>query len=320
MASAHAADSTLTLNIRPYTPTIAYQPWLVNEDNYLSYHIPDKHIDANLRMNGGNSSLAIYTEHQPGNHEQEDLVVKLSDIHIADWIALNPFAPPMKGDVSADMRLNMEGDQILGKGSAGITNFVYGRDRVADFNANFDIAATPSGTIRAKADLLVDGVKTITVSGALNDSTLTSPMALDFSMIHFPLATVNPFLPPGVAKLSGMLNGRMDIEGTSDKPIVNGYLDFDSTAVRLALTGTQYHFSEDSIAVRDNVVDFRNFTISGCNENPLKVNGTVDFKSLSNMKFNLGLKANNMQIVNTNKASKGADVYRRTRYRLVISY
>lgn len=309
VASAHAADSTLTLNIRPYTPTIAYQPWLVNEDNYLSYHIPDKHIDANLRMNGGNSSLAIYTEHHPGNHEQEDLVVKLSDIHIADWIALNPFAPPMKGDVSADMRLNMEGDQILGKGSAGITNFVYGRDRVADFNANFDIAATPSGTIRAKADLLVDGVKTITVSGALNDSTLTSPMALDFSMIHFPLATVNPFLPPGVAKLSGMLNGRMDIEGTSDKPIVNGYLDFDSTAVRLALTGTQYHFSEDSIAVRDNVVDFRNFTISGCNENPLKVNGTVDFKSLSNMKFNLGLKANNMQIVNTNKASKGADVF-----------
>ena len=109
--------------------------------------------------------------------------------------------------------------------------------------------------------------------------------------------------------LGDVYKRQMDIEGTSDKPIVNGYLDFDSTAVRLALTGTQYHFSEDSIAVRDNVVDFRNFTISGCNENPLKVNGTVDFKSLSNMKFNLGLKANNMQIVNTNKASKGADVF-----------
>lgn len=309
VASADAADSTFTLNIRPYTPTISYQKWLVNEDNFISYHIPDKHIDANLRMNGGNSSLAIYTEHRDGNHEQEDLVINLRDIHIADWIALNPFAPPMKGDISADMRLNRQGDQLVGKGSAGITNFVYGRERVADFNARFDVAATPSGTIRANADLLVDGVKTITVSGALNDSTLMSPMALDFSMIHFPLATVNPFLPQGVAKLSGMLNGRMDISGTSDKPIVNGFLDFDSTAVRLALTGTQYRFSEDSIAVRDNVVDFKNYTISGCNENPLRINGTVDFKSLSNIKFNLGMKAANMQIVNTNKASKGADVF-----------
>lgn len=309
VASAQAADSTITLNVNPYNPTIGYQPWTVNNDNFISYRIPDKHIDANLHMQGGNSSLALYTDHAEGAGGQEDLVVKLSDIHIADWIALNPFAPPMKGDVSADMRLNRQGDQLVGKGSAGITDFIYGREKVADFRADFDVSATPSGTIRANADLLVDGVKTITVSGALNDTTSISPMALDFSMIRFPLATVNPFLPQGVAKLSGMLNGTMDISGTLERPIVNGYLDFDSTAVLLALTGTQYQFSEDSIPVRDNVADFSRFTISGCNENPLTVDGTVDFKDLNNMKFNLAMKASNMQIVNSRKASKGADVY-----------
>ncbi len=309
VASAQAADSTFVLNVKPFTPTIGYQPWKVNEDNFISYRIPDKHIDANLHMEGGNSSLAIYTEHSADSHEQEDLVVKLTDIHIADWIALNPFAPPMKGDISADMRLNRQGDRLVGKGSAGITDFIYGREKVADFKAEFDVAATPSGTIRANADLLVNGVKTITVSGALNDTTATSPMALDFSMIHFPLATVNPFMPQGVAKLSGMLNGRMDISGTSDRPIVNGYLDFDSTAVRLALTGEQYRFSEDSIPVRDNIVEFKHFTISGRNENPLIVDGKVDFRNMEELKLNLAMKASNMQIVNTRRASKGADVY-----------
>lgn len=309
VAKADAADSTLVLNLKPYDPTIGYQPWKVNEDNFISYRLPDRHIDANLRMEGGNSSLALYTEHSAEENGQEDLVVKLTDIHISDWIALNPFAPPIKGDVSADMRLNRQDDRLVGKGSAGITDFKYGREKVADFNAEFDISATPSGSIRASADLLVDGVKTITVRGALNDTTDVSLMALDFSMIHFPLATVNPFLPPGVARLSGMLNGRMDITGSTEKPVVNGYLDFDSTAVRLALTGTEYKFSEDSIPVEDNVVEFKNFTISGCNKNPLSVNGTVDFKDLGNMKFNLGMKAREMQIVNTRKASKGADVY-----------
>ena len=57
--------------------------------------------------------------------------------------------------------------------------------------------------IRAKADLSVDGVRTITVAGNLNDSTAVSPFNLDFSMIHFPLATVNPFMPQGMARLRG---------------------------------------------------------------------------------------------------------------------
>ena len=106
-----------------------------------------------------------------------------------------------------------------------------------------------------------------------------------------------------------MLNGRMDISGTSDRPIVNGYLDFDSTAVRLALTGEQYRFSEDSIPVRDNIVEFKHFTISGRNENPLIVDGKVDFRNMEELKLNLAMKASNMQIVNTRRASKGADVY-----------
>lgn len=311
MATAEAADSTIVLNVKPYSPTIGYQPWTVNDDNFISYHFPDKHIDANLHMSGGSSALAIYTEHMADStdHSQEDLVINLTDIHIADWIALNPFAPPMKGDVSADLRLNRKGDMLVGKGSAGITNFKYGRDPVADFKANFDIAATPSGTIRANADLMVNGVRTITVSGALNDTTANSPLALDFSMIHFPLATVNPFLPAGMAKLSGMLNGRMDIGGTSDKPIFNGYIDFDSTAVKAAITGVAYKFSDDSIPVRDNVVELQNFEIWGCNNNPLAVSGKVDLTDMNNAKLNLTMNARNMQIVNSKKASKGADVY-----------
>lgn len=61
-------------------------------------------------MNGGNSSLAIYTEHDSSLHShdsgQEDLIIKVGDIHIQDWIAINPFAPQMSGDLNADMRLS----------------------------------------------------------------------------------------------------------------------------------------------------------------------------------------------------------------------
>lgn len=305
-------DSVITLSIAPLDPVIGYQNWTVNEDNFISMKVPTKHIDANLRMSGAKSGLAIYTEHVPdstGTSHQEDLIVKLTDIHISDWISFNPFAPPVKGDINADMRLNYLDGTLLGKGSAGISNLVYGKERVADFASNFDVTATASGRINATADVLVNGVRTMTLSGALNDSTSTSPLALDFSMIRFPLATANPFLPPGTARMRGMLNGNLKISGTSEKPIMNGKLDFDSTAVILAMTGTPYTFSETPIDVTDNIVHFNRFAITGCNKNPLYVDGTVDISDMANMKMNLALKADNMMIVNSSRAPKGADVY-----------
>lgn len=313
-ATAQKADSTITLSVNPFKPIIGYQNWSVNEDNYISYGLSSGHVDANLHMAGGNSSLAIYTEHVDSvdvhsEHGQEDLIINLGDIHISDWISFNPFAPPVKGDVNANLRINRHENMFVGRGSASIVNFIYGKERVDDFMATFDVAATPSGTIQANADLFVNGTKTITVSGALNDSTLISPMALDLSMIRFPLDAVNPFLPKGTARLRGMLNGKLKISGTDKKPVYNGTFDFDSTAVRLGLTGTDYTFSEVPIVVENSVVRFDDFAIRGCNENPLTVNGTVDISSLENLRMNLALKARDMMIVNSNRASKGADVF-----------
>lgn len=312
MEAKASPDSVITLAIKPFDPTIGYQKWTVNDDNFISLDVPTKHIDANLRMRGANSGLEIYTTHttdslRAGN--QEDLNIKLSDIHISDWISFNPFAPPVKGDINADMRLNYDHGTILGQGSAGISNLFYGKEKVADFTANFDIAATRQGTINATADVLVDGVRTMTLRGALNDTTATAPLNLDFAMIRFPLATANPFLPPGTGRLRGMLNGSLKITGTQDKPVMNGTLDFDSTAVMLTMTGTEYAFSTVPIDVTDNAVHFNRFAISGCNENPLYVDGTVDISDMADMKMKLGLKADNMMIVNSNRARRGADIF-----------
>lgn len=311
-------DTTFVLSIVPHDPTIGYQPWTVNDSNYLSINLPVREIQANLRMRGGNSALAVFTEAPamatdtvPGVPRPlgGDLVVQLTDIHIQDWISFNPWAPPMKGDVSADMRLNRLDNALVGHGSAGISNFTYGRDRVADFKADFDVAADRSGTLRANAALLVDGVKTVTVRGALNDSTAASPFDLDFSMIRFPLATVNPFMPAGTAKLSGMLNGSLTITGSTEHPVLDGWLDFDSTAVNVAMLGTAYRFSEDSIPVRQSVVNFGNFAITACNDKPLTIDGTVDLSDLANAAFDLRLAADGTQLVNSRRAPRGADVY-----------
>ena len=307
------ADSTATLHITPLNPTIGYQQWTANEGNFIRYYYATKHIDADLHMRSATSSLALYSEHA---HEHdnamhgadEDLVVKVSDIRLQDWIALNPFAPPVKGNVSADLRINRLNDALNGEGQLSLAGLTYGREKVGDIRADFDLVTQRSGLLRTNVDLWINGSKTMTLSGALNDSTRTSPFNMDLTMIHFPLATCNAFLP-GVAKLSGTLNGRMDVSGDSSRPRLDGNLQFDKAAVNVNMLGTTFAISDTPIPINKSIVRLNNFAVSGCNENPLTLNGSVDISDMSRMSMDLTLKARNMQIVKSTRAAKGADVY-----------
>lgn len=301
-------DSVASVSLKPLDPVIAYKNWTINEGNYITYNLHTKHIDANLDMNGDGSRLRLYTEHNDSTHGQEDLILKIADVKLSDWLAISPFAPPVKGILSADMRLSYDTKSLNGSGTVGLKDLTYGRDRVGDFDLGVDLRTTSSGVVNAEVALLIDSVKTITAVGALNDSTKADPFDLDFSMIRMPLRIVNPFLPPGTARLSGMLNGSMQITGTLAQPVFNGYIDFDSASVNVAMLGTDFSFSREKVEVVDNIVNFNGYTIAGANENPLAINGTVDMTSLSLPKFDLTMAARNMQVVKGAKR-KSVDVY-----------
>lgn len=315
--NAAVSDSTVQVRFVPTTPTIAYKKWQLNADNHLDYNFVTRHFDGDLKLMSDSSYLRVYTEHvaqpdsimQSGNG-QEDIIVKLANINIADWLSISPFAPPIKGNAEADMRFRWNEGAITGNGTIGLDNLYYGRERVGTFRLDVDVANdTRTKALNADVALMIDGQKVITATGALNDSTSTSPFLLDFDMIHFPLRAVNPFLPKDMVQLAGMLNGKMKITGDMAKPVFNGYLDFDSSAVNVGMTGASYKFSEEKIPVDSNIVRFNNYTIGGLNNNDLYINGYVDARHISDIKYDLKLKASDMQIVKSDRARKGADVY-----------
>ena len=293
--------NTIELRFVPYHPVIGYKDWEINKDNFIRYNLQSQHLDANLDLHNSVSSVHLFTEHQENDSLQEDVILKVKDIKLSDWLALNPFAPPITGDLSADMRLSWQKPDLNGNGTVSLTGFNYGKKKVGDFELALDVSTNTAGTIRANTSLMVNGVKAITATGNLNDSTAEHPFLLDFKMIRFPLSVANPFLPQGTASLSGVLNGEMDITGDMANPIFNGFLDFDTTTVNVEMLGTPFRFSEDKIPVTDNVVRFDNFTITGVNNNPLGINGTVDMSSMASPKLDLALQARNMQIVGSKK-------------------
>ncbi|MBQ8773239.1 MAG: translocation/assembly module TamB domain-containing protein, partial [Muribaculaceae bacterium] len=303
-------DSMLSLRMTPQTPIIGYKEWNVNANNAIEFDYRTNHLDANLKMQSGNSHILLYTEHDHDADEREDVVFNVSGIELSDWLSMSPFAPPIKGVVGADMRFSWDAENksLAGNGEISVADLYNGRNRVGSFDLATDINTTRAGVMQAKASLMVDSVRVITANGVLNDSAMLNPFMLDFSMIKFPLRVVNPFLPKGSATLSGMLNGEMDITGDLSNPIFNGYIDFDSAAVKVGMIGASLSFPDDKIPVDSNIVKFDDYSITAINSNPLYVDGRIDMSNLLSPEIDLSMKANSLQFVNSERA-RGADVY-----------
>ena len=291
----------LRIQFVPFHPVIGYKDWDINRDNFIEYDLASQHFDANLDLHNKVSSMRLFTEHNHADSTANDVVLRVKDIKLSDWLAINPFAPPITGDLSADMKISWLKPDLNGNGTVSLHNFSYGKQKVGDFDLDVDLTTNAAGTLRASTSLMVDGRKAITASGNLNDSTAANPFLLDFRMIHFPLSVVNPFLPAGTARLTGTLNGELDITGEMTAPLLNGNLSFDSTTVDVELLGTPLRFAPTPIPVENSVVRFNDFAINGVNSKPLTINGTVDLARLSSPQLDLTLRARDMQIVGSQK-------------------
>lgn len=306
------ADSVLTVRLVPKAPVIAYKNWTLNTDNFLSYNFYTKQIEAELLLQNLPSSLHVFTRPVPNPEEgssEKELVLSAKEIKIEDWIGISPFAPPMSGNASANLKLHRVNNELVGTLVVGLDDFMYDRQKVGKFGLALKVANNPkSKSLWADGIVWVNDKKTIVLNGSLNDSTRTSPFMLDMSMIQFPLSVANPFLPAGTAKLNGNLNGTMKLTGTPAKPVMDGYLQFDSASVKIDMIGSTYRFSEVKIPVDSNIVRFNDFAINTLNDNPLTINGTADINNLADVRMKLHLEGNDMLMVNSNRP-KGADIY-----------
>lgn len=301
-------DSSMMVNIMPYTPIIAYRHWTVNPDNYIRFNPTTRRIGAKLDMAGGDSRVQLLAEESDSLDAPQQIRLKASDIKLADWISLNPFAPAIDGVTSADMNVTLTGGALTGTGTIGVSDLTYGRERVGSFDLAVDLTTGKHGFVNAEMALMVDSIKTITAIGTVNDSTKTSPFDLDFSMIRLPLRIANPFLPKEMAQMSGTLNGTMKITGTPAAPVFNGFLQFDSAAVDIGMLGTSLKFSDRAIPMDSNVVRFDRYAVNCVNENPLTVDGTVDLGNIAAPVLDLTLQARNTQLTGGKKRRR-ADVY-----------
>lgn len=306
-------DSVIAVQISPDNPIIAYKEWTVNKDNFVAVNPDRMRIHANLDARGAGSHIQLLTSQQSDSLHTDapnDVTLRVDDIHIQDWLQLNPFAPPIAGNFSADLKINYSPGSVTGYGTASIADLKYGKQTVGNFGMNLDVATSFSGAVHAQVSLDVNGKRAITAIGALNDTTLSTPVNMHMQMREFPLDVANPFLPASMSQLSGSISGRMSVTGRSDSLRLNGGFAFNDARIKVGMIGSTFTLDSIDIPIESNIVRFNGFNIYGSNANPLAVNGTVNLLSFADPRMDLSMTARNMQVINSQKR-RGVDIFGR---------
>lgn len=308
-------DSILTLSFNPLNPVIAYKDWTVNAGNYIALDTSTKRIRANLVAEGSDSRLQLYSQTRAATDSlstatTDDLMLRVDNVHIQDWLKINPFAPPIAGDASAYIKLRAGDTSLNGLGTLSLENLTYGKQKVGDIDIDLDLMTDRSGFINAEVSMDVDGKEALTAHGVMNDTTRTDPMAVDLRLIELPLRIANPFLPSEYAMMSGSLNGSMSVTGKLTEPVLNGALNFHEAKVKVGMIGSSFTFDSVAVPVDSNVVRFNKFAIKGSNANPLYIDGSVNLRNFAAPRLNLALNARNMQVINSKKA-KNVNIFGR---------
>lgn len=299
-------DSTVSVHFTPLKATIAYMPWSFNLDNFVDVNLHNFTTKAKLQASSASSSILLMTEENADG--SEDLHVNLTDIKVEDFLKMSVTAPPITATVNSDIRVNYNGEVLKGKGSVGITNLTYEKQRVGDFDLSLIAGISSNGRTKAAVGLKVDGRESVGLFTDLVPDSVggLTPKNVQLKFTDFPLHIANPFLE-GMATIEGGLNGRLDMTGTFTKPIMNGSLSLDSTFVNVPMIGSSFTLRHDPLTMADNVLTINNFRIFGSNNNPLAINGVIDARNFSRIGIDVNAAATNMQLVNSDKRSR-ADV------------
>ena len=121
---------------------------------------------------------------------------------------------------------------------------------------------------------------------------------------RLPLSVVNGFIPDQLFGFHGYGEGELAIKGTLNAPKVDGEVYLDSSYLESIPYGVRLRFDNDPVRIVNSKLLLENFTVYAYNNNPLNIQGDIDFSNPDRMLVNLRMQARDFQIIGADENPK----------------
>ncbi len=295
-------DSGLNIHLYPENPVLAYRNFKVNKNNYI-FLGKDNSIraDVDLLADDG-TGLKIYGEPKDSVN---DLTVSVNQVNLGELSAVLPYMPKLSGMLSGDVHVTDDSQhkQLSAMASLTADNFKY--EDMPLGNVGIDAVYLPKtgGEHHASAFISSNGEEVLACNGTYFDRD-GGTFEGDAQLHDFPLQMLNGFMAGTDVALKGIAGGDLRVNGSLDKPVINGSLDLDSAHIYSDVYGFDLRTDERALDIKDSRIIFSDYRLFSTGKEPMVLNGTFDMSDFERMRMDFAMRAKNFELINTRKKAQ----------------
>ena len=295
-------DGGLNIHLYPENPVLAYRNFKVNKNNYI-FLGKDNSIraDVDLLADDG-TGLKIYGEPKDSVN---DLTVSVNQVNLGELSAVLPYMPKLSGMLSGDVHVtdDRQHKQLSAMASLTADNFKY--EDMPLGNVGIDAVYLPKkgGEHHASAFISSNGEEVLACNGTYFDRD-GGTFEGDAQLHDFPLQMLNGFMAGTDVALKGIAGGDLRVNGSLDKPVINGSLDLDSAHIYSDVYGFDLRTDERALDIKDSRIIFSDYRLFSTGKEPMVLNGTFDMSDFERMRMDFAMRAKNFELINTRKKAQ----------------
>lgn len=299
-ANAEVKDSGIIVHLAPERPVLAYKSFALNKDNYI-FLGRDKRVWANVDLAADDGTRITASSDKSVRRMLQDITLTLQRIKLDEIASVVPYAPDVEGTLGGSFRVVVDSlERLALLSSLTVDSLALEGNRLGDIGSRFAYLLDDEHGHTVEAHIVRNEVEVGTLRGTYDD-TGDGYLNAKFKMTRFPLSLANGFVPDRLVGMRGYGNGDLEVKGSLSAPIVDGQIKLDSAHLVSVPYGINMRMDDDPVRIVSSNLLLENLTMYSPNDDPLSMNGNVDFSNLDNIGLNITMRANNYQLIDAKK-------------------
>ena len=296
---ADVTPEALNVHFKPLNPIIAYRNFKLNEDNYIRL-IKGNKVKAliDLLADDGTGLKLYSTENEEA---QQDLSLSINRLNLGELSSVIPFMPMIEGFLHGDLHYMQADSTITISTDMTVKSMKYEGTGMGDIGMNLIYLPNADGSH------YVDGIVTQNqrdiayLSGKYWEKNEEGQIDATADLSRLPFSLANAFMPPGTFKMSGYAIGELEVKGPASNPILTGVITTDSLYMTAEDYNINLRFPNDTLYFNQSHINLQQIKAYAAGNNPLTLDGSIDFSNLDKINLNLNMDAKNYQLINAPK-------------------
>ena len=288
-------DNNYTLSLRQDSLLLNYQAWNISANNKVI--IAGKKINAtDFILSREGQQLKITSQSASPDAPMEAGFTNFKLSTLTGFV--QPDSTLADGNINGKITLIEMSSAPVFTGDLAINDFRVRNDTVG--NVHLLVDNKVSSTYHAEVTILGRG-NDVRLAGDYFPTNRNNNFDFELDIRQLPLATAQALSGGSIKDASGFVNGKFSVKGTMKDPSIGGALNFNKATFVLTEFNTYLTVDGEKLAVTEKGLQFDDFIIKDSLGNQLRINGTAATTNFSNYDFDLSIRANNFQALNSTK-------------------